>query len=308
MYNVDCTNNCKKEQKSNIMNRIRLLAPGKVNWTLNVTGRRPDGYHDVEMLMQSIDLSDEVILEESMEEVTVESDSEDIPLDGRNIAVKAAYLLKEAFPVKKGVHIIIRKNIPVAAGLAGGSTDAAAVLTGLDRLWDLGLSTDELAAFGARLGADVPFCITGGTAIARGIGEKLTFLPPVTGMTLVLVKPPFGISTASVYKAYSVKAGIKRPDVQAVYRSLADRDWTVLPGYMFNVLEQVTLSWHPEIDDIKNALLQHGAQASLMSGSGPTVYGVFKEPDAALHAFAAMKDIYPMTYLSRTVDHGAVIL
>ncbi|HOB20930.1 MAG TPA: 4-(cytidine 5'-diphospho)-2-C-methyl-D-erythritol kinase, partial [Candidatus Atribacteria bacterium] len=180
------------------MRQISLRAPGKINWTLDIMGRRPDGYHEVRMLMQSVDLYDEITIMAGGTGITVVSDFEGMPLDERNTAWKAAALLMDMAGASEGVKISIKKRIPMAAGMAGGSADAAGVLVGLNELWGLGLNVSQLEAIGLEVGADVPFCIAGGTAIAEGIGEMLTRLEPIEGIWLVVVKPPFGVSTAEV--------------------------------------------------------------------------------------------------------------
>ena len=258
------------------MNTIKLKAPGKINWTLNVTGRRPDGYHEVEMLMQSISLWDELILTECREGIEVAGNARIMPLDESNLAAKAARLIMDRFGVKGGVRIEINKNIPVSAGLAGGSADAAAVLAGLNALWQLGLSDEELAGLGAALGADIPFCIFGGTALARGIGDRLTSLPALEDIPLVLVKPSIGVSTASVYQALKLDEINFRPDWEMVYQLLAAGEFYLLSSYMGNVLEQVTAKLYPQINEIKEALDNAGAAVSMMTGSGSAVFGVFE--------------------------------
>ena len=290
------------------MHEIKLRAPGKINWTLDVVGKRLNGYHDVEMLMQSIDLSDEVILTRRASGIVIRSNSGEMPLNDWNIAVRAAKLIKESYAIKEGLDIFIQKNIPIAAGLAGGSTDGAAVIVGLNVLWNLGLSFEQLAALGIKLGADVPFCITGGTAIARGIGEKLTHLTSIDGVWLVLVKPSFGVSTASVYKGLILEDIKQHPDVDKVYNQLAARDYQMAAASMVNVLEQVTIAQYTEIDDIKHALIQEGAVISLMTGSGPTVYGVFRERNDAFKTLRKMREVYPQAYAVQTWSHGIEIV
>ena len=290
------------------MRKIKLRAPGKINWTLDVKGKRPDGYHEVEMLMQSIGLWDEITLTEKKGSIGISGNSSDMPLDEGNLAVRAAKLVKQSCGVDAGVDIKIHKEIPVSAGLAGGSTDAAAVLVGLNALWGLGLTEESLAELGGKLGADVPFCIRGGTAVARGIGDKLTPLPPLEGIWLVLVKPPFGVSTASVYGVLSPDRISVHPDWEKTYHRLRSADFTFLPQDMANVLEPVTTTRYPEIHTIRQALRKAGAAAGLMTGSGPTVFGVFRERRGAREASEKMKKLCSGVYLAETLGKGAEII
>ena len=286
------------------MNTIKLKAPGKINWTLNVTGRRPDGYHEVEMLMQSISLWDELILTECREGIEVAGNARIMPLDESNLAAKAARLIMDRFGVKGGVRIEINKNIPVSAGLAGGSADAAAVLAGLNALWQLGLSDEELAGLGAALGADIPFCIFGGTALARGSGDRLTSLPALEDIPLVLVKPSFGVSTASVYQALKLDEIGFRPDWEVVYQLLAAGEFYLLSSYMGNVLEQVTAKLYPQINEIKEALDNAGAAVSMMTGSGSAVFGVFESARQARKAAEKLKLHYPHVFFASSYGRG----
>ncbi len=291
------------------MRQISLRAPGKINWTLDVTGRRPDGYHEVRMLMQSVDLFDEITIVPGGADITLVSDFEGMPLDERNTAWKAAALLMDMARITGGVEIHIKKGIPMAAGMAGGSADAAAVLVGLNELWGLGLTLSELETAGLRIGADVPFCIAGGTALAEGIGEMLTRLEPIEGVWLVLVKPPFGVSTTEVYKAFEMDKNNKYNDTGDIYLKLKARDFKGLAATgLYNALEQVTISMHPEIDAIKQELLSLGAAVSLMTGSGPAVYGVFEDKEAARLAEEHMKKTYTQTYLARTRGRGVELI
>jgi len=289
------------------MGRIKLRAPGKINWTLDVINKRKDGYHEVEMLMQSISLWDEIIITECDQGIKIRGNSADMPLDESNLAAKAARLIMDSFDITTGVCIDINKNIPVAAGLAGGSTNAAAVLVGLNKLWKLGLSPARLAEMGTGLGADVPFCILGGTAIARGIGEMLTPLPALKGIPLILVKPPFGVSTEKVYKSLDLgKVGF-HPDSKKVYDILAAGNLQLLRSNMSNVLEQVTSDLFPEINEIKASLDKAGAVVSMMTGSGPTVFGVFETEADAQQAVKKLKMQYSQVFYLSSYDRGIEI-
>ncbi|HBG76476.1 4-(cytidine 5'-diphospho)-2-C-methyl-D-erythritol kinase [Eubacteriales bacterium mix99] len=293
------------------MRKIRLRAPGKINWTLDVTGRRPDGYHEVEMLLQSIGLWDEIILTERREGIRIVGDLRGVPRNGDNLAAKAAEQIRESCGLDAGVEIAIHKRIPIAAGLAGGSSDAAAVLVGLNVLWDADLPEERLRQLGSRLGADVPFCISGGTAVARGIGDRLTPLSPLEGIWLVLVKPPFGVSTASVYEALSMESRAGHPDWKKAYDSLQAADFAGFPRGTANVLESVTRAQHPEIREIRQALRKAGAVASSMSGSGPAVFGVFPDYGQARRASEKLREHFAKTsqvYLVETLGEGVEIL
>lgn len=271
-------------------------AYAKINITLDVTGVRPDGYHEVKMIMQDLELHDTVELSRTEKgdckvTLSMEGAAPDVPCDERNIAVKAALLMRDTYGIPEGLSIHLVKRIPSAAGLAGGSSDAAAVIRGMNRLFGLGLSLNEMMGLGVRLGADVPYCIMGGTALSEGIGEKLTALdtPPfLKGLPVLLVKPPKGVSTREVYTALdSVCCPGKEmteknsedihPDTDAAVSAIKNGDLCGLCAEMGNILETVTVRMLPEIDDIKAELSSHGAVKAMMSGSGPTVFAFFDE-------------------------------
>ncbi|XXM71860.1 4-(cytidine 5'-diphospho)-2-C-methyl-D-erythritol kinase [Lysinibacillus sphaericus] len=254
--------------------RLSVKAPAKINLSLDVLHKRPDGYHEVEMIMTTIDLADRIELTNLSEDtIKILSHNRFVPDDGRNLAYQAAQLLKDRLNIKQGVAISIDKVIPVAAGLAGGSSDAAATLKGLNQLWDLGLSTDELADLGAEIGSDVSFCVYGGTALATGRGEKIEHLPAPPNCWVILAKPTIGVSTADVYKNLNVR-NIKHPDTAAMISALNRGSYSDICANLGNVLESVTLDLYPEVAQIKDQMERFGADAVLMSGSGPTVYGL----------------------------------
>lgn len=262
------------------MEQLKIKARAKINLTLDVIGKRPDGYHEVAMVMQTIDLYDMITLTVIPDGIEVTANHPDIPTGPANLAYKAAEIIKPA-GFFGGVRIHIEKNIPMSAGLAGGSTDAAAVLTGLNRLWGLDKSSADLLELGGRIGSDVPFCILGGTALATGRGEKLTPLPPAPEMWLVLAKPPVDVSTKEVYGRFTREMVDRRPDNGAMVNALLAEDVPGIAGNLVNVLESVTLRLYPEISTLKERLLRAGAQAVLMSGSGPTVFGLVSDREAA---------------------------
>jgi 4-diphosphocytidyl-2-C-methyl-D-erythritol kinase len=262
--------------------KLLVKAPAKINLSLDVLNKRPDGYHEVEMIMTTIDLADRLELSLlERDQIVIHSHNRFVPDDQRNLAFQAAYLLKERFQVKKGVAITIDKSIPVAAGLAGGSSDAAAALRGLNQLWGLGLSIDELATIGSEIGSDVSFCVYGGTALAKGRGEEIIHLPPPPTCWVILAKPFIGVSTADVYRRLDVN-GIVHPNTQEMIKSIYSGDYDQLCGNVGNVLESVTLQVHPEVAQIKDQMKRFGADAVLMSGSGPTVFGLVRH-DSRMH-------------------------
>ncbi len=262
--------------------KLLVKAPAKINLALDVLHKRPDGYHEVEMIMTTIDLADRLELSlVEQDKIHILSHNRYVPDDQRNLAYQAAQLLKERFQVKKGAVITIEKTIPVAAGLAGGSSDAAATLRGLNKLWDLGLSLDELAELGSEIGSDVSFCVYGGTALAKGRGELITELPAPPTCWVILAKPFLGVSTADVYRRLDI-ARTKHPNIGAMIEAIHDHDYQKVCQNVGNVLEDVTLNLYPEVAQIKDQMKRFGADAVLMSGSGPTVFGLVQH-DSRMH-------------------------
>ncbi|MCS0791105.1 4-(cytidine 5'-diphospho)-2-C-methyl-D-erythritol kinase [Cytobacillus pseudoceanisediminis] len=262
--------------------KVMVKAPAKINLSLDVLHKREDGYHEVEMIMTTIDLADRLELTLlDKDEIKIVSHNRFVPDDQRNLAYQAAHLLKERFQVKKGVSITIEKAIPVAAGLAGGSSDAAAALRGLNKLWDLGLSLDELAEIGTEIGSDVSFCVYGGTALATGRGEKIQRLPAPPTCWVILAKPFIGVSTADVYRRLDVEQ-VQHPNTAGMIEAINAGSYDNVCRNMGNVLEDVTLNMHPEVLQIKDQMKRFGADAVLMSGSGPTVFGLVHH-DSRMH-------------------------
>lgn len=279
---------------------ISEKAKAKINLTLDVLYKRPDGYHEVEMVMQTVDLSDHLLFEERGDsEITLSCGVPYIPLDHRNLAYKAAALLREKLGLKKGIHISIEKNIPVAAGLAGGSSDGAATLRGLNRMWRLGLSLDELALIGAELGSDVPFCVYGGTAIARGRGEIIERLPSAAPLWVVLVKPPIAVSTADVYGNLNARQISSHPNTHAMVQALQTGDVEQIVNSLGNVLENVTFAMYPEVEKLKQQMVKFGAMGALMSGSGPTVFALADRESRANRIYNALRGFSKEVYLTR---------
>lgn len=291
------------------MNSIDLKSRAKINLSIDVLGKREDGYHIVEMIMQTIDLYDQIKIEEVEESsIKIKSDSVDIPLNEDNIVYKAANLLKERFNISKGIEISIQKNIPVAAGMAGGSSNAAAVLVGLNKLWNLGLSKNELKEIGLQLGADVPFCITGGCSLAEGIGEKLTDINGISEDVNILVcKPNIFVSTKEVYQSLDMKNVQKRPDNKKLIEALKNKDIKFVSENMVNVLEEVTSVKYKEINEIEEVMIKNKALGSMMSGSGPTVFGLFDNKEYAIKAKEELLLNYNQVYLVNSSNKGVEI-
>ncbi|MBO8157662.1 MAG: 4-(cytidine 5'-diphospho)-2-C-methyl-D-erythritol kinase [Bacillaceae bacterium] len=274
-------------------------APAKINLALDVLHKRDDGYHEVNMIMTTIDLADRIELEPiDTNEIIISSDNRFVPDDQRNLAYKAALKIKEKFGIKQGVRISIDKQIPVAAGLAGGSSDAAAVLRGLNKLWDLQLNHEQLAEMGAEIGSDVPFCVYGSTACARGRGEKIQELPPPPPCWVVLAKPAIGVSTKVVYENLSFE-NLNHPDIEGMKKAIEQRDYKQMTGKMGNVLETVTFELHPEVQHIKEHMRKAGADNVLMSGSGPTVFGLTQKDSKAERIYNSLKGFCDEVYIVR---------
>ena len=253
---------------------LYVKAPAKINLTLDVLYKRPDGYHEVEMIMTTVDLADRVGLKKRHDgQIQIHSSSNFVPDDGRTLAYQAAQLLQDTYDVQDGVSITIDKQIPVAAGLAGGSSDAAATLKGLNTLWNLNLTVDELAELGAKIGSDVSFCVYGGTAIARGRGEKIEHIAAPPACWVVLAKPSIGVSTATAYGNLNLDE-VEHPNTKQMKEAIEAKDYAQVCATVSNVLESVTLKLHPEVSIIKEQMTRFGADAVLMSGSGPTVFGL----------------------------------
>ena len=267
------------------MERIQLKALGKINLGLDVLGRRENGYHDVRMVMQTVYLYDEVTIEKMEEpKIEVSTNLTFLPTDESNIAYKAARLLLDEFRPEGGVKICLKKHIPVAAGMAGGSADAAAVLFGMNRLFGFQLNMEELKKRGVLLGADVPYCLMRGTVLAEGIGEILTPLPPMPKCHVLIAKPPVSISTKTIYEKLDSREITAHPDIDGIIRGLEEQNVKAVADKLGNVLETVTEELCPVISRIKGEMKQAGAMNAMMSGSGPTVFGLFKERSAARKA------------------------
>ena len=288
------------------MKQIELKALAKINLGLDVLGRRENGYHDVRMIMQSIYLYDDVtIARTDSPGIEVETNLHFLPTDENNIAYKAAAMLMEEFQLPGGVRIILNKHIPVAAGMAGGSSNAAAVLFGMNKMFRLGLSQKSLMERGVRLGADVPYCIMRGTVLAEGIGEELTTLPAFPACTVLIAKPPISVSTKVVYEALDAKEIIEHPDIDGIIRGLEQGSLSEIASHMGNVLEDVTIGMYPVIEKLKDEMKKAGALNALMSGSGPTVFGIFESRAAARRAQEQIRKKALAKQVYVTNVHGA---
>lgn len=279
--------------------KLSVKAPAKINLSLDVLHKRDDGFHEVEMVMTTIDLADRIELTTLDEDIIkIESSGGYVPSDFRNLAYQAADLLKKECNRNEGVHITIDKHIPVSAGLAGGSSDAAATLKGLNELWDLGLSIDELAVLGSKIGSDVSFCVYGGTALATGRGEIIKSIPSPPPCWVVLAKPAIGVSTADVYRNLKL-AEVEHPDIQAMVAAIERKDFHQICDLLGNVLESVTLEDYPDVSHIKSQMERLGAEGVLMSGSGPTVFGLTVHETRAQRIYNGLRGFCNEVYMVR---------
>lgn len=274
------------------MDRVEYKARAKVNLGLDVCGRMPNGYHEVKMIMQTIDLYDELeFVKRKDPDIILSVDSKD-PLGdiGNNLIFRVAKMMREYFHIKEGVEIHLKKHIPVAAGMAGGSTDAAVTMLAMNELYDLEQTREQLMNLVIKLGADIPFCIMGGTALAEGIGEKLTPLPAPPRASVLIAKPPIMVSTKDVYQGLKIDELTSHPDIDGMIEALKQGNLQGITDRMENVLETVTVKQFPVIAQIKDFMKEHGAVNALMSGSGPTVFGIYKEEKAAKEAAEALRE------------------
>lgn len=269
--------------------KICIKAPAKINLSLDVLSKREDGFHEVEMIMTTVDLADRIELKLLKEDkISVDVSEGFVPSDSRNIAYQAAQLLKKRFKISEGVEIYIQKNIPVSAGLAGGSSDAAATLRGLNQLWGLNLTIDELAILGAEIGSDVSFCVYGGTALATGRGEKIRHISTPPPFWVILAKPKMGVSTAEVYRNLKLN-DLSHPNIKQMISAIERGNYPMICQNLGNVLETVTFELYPEVSRIKEQMIRFGADGVLMSGSGPTVFGLVKHESRMLRIYNGLR-------------------
>lgn len=280
--------------------KVYEKAPAKINLLLNVLAKRKDGYHEVEMIMTMIDLADRLQLQMIPEnKIVIASQVNCIPLDKRNLAFQAAKLVKERYHIKQGVYIYLDKHIPVAAGLAGGSSNAAAVLRGLNKLWQLNMSVQEMQKLGEELGSDVPFCVTGGTAIARGRGERLEKIISLPQCWVIIAKPPINVATVDIYRRLRIGDINGRPSLSNMITAIHNQNFREICKSLENVLEEVTLSMHPAVKKIKNVMKTLGAEGVLMSGSGPTVFGLVSKQTKIARIYNGIRGFCKEVYAVR---------
>lgn len=291
------------------MDKLTLKAMAKINLGLDVVRRREDGYHEVRMIMQTVNLYDRLTFEKKKEDVLqMETNMKRLPTDQNNLVIRAAALLKEEFGIREGLDVRLEKRIPVAAGMAGGSTDAAAVFVAMNRMFALGLDEKELEARAVTIGADVPYCIRGGTALSEGIGEKLTTLPPAPSCHVIVAKPFIHVSTKWVYQNLHLENVKEHPDIDGMVESIRKGELSGVVKRLSNVLETVTVPRNPVIARIKEILMKNGALGALMSGSGPTVFALFddrKQAELALERLRGTK-LAAQSYLTTFTDHTCV--
>ncbi len=296
---------------------MEIKAYAKINLALDITGKKEDGYHEIRTVMQQIDIYDEIKLYAEAEisgnddrgQILISCNDSIVPTDEKNLAYKAAKLLFDEFDITDAILIEIEKNIPVSAGLAGGSSDAAAVLKGINEYFGLGLSMDELILRGVRLGADVPFCIMGGTAYAGGIGEVLIPMEPPGEYIVLVAVPDTRVSTKWAYNAYDKIAGsdtVRHPDIDQIRAAIEMEDFGCVPEFLGNVLEYATMPEYPIISKVKSIMMQNGAAGALMSGSGPSVFGLFMDEEKAAKAYDVldMFDLVPEERIFLTGFHN----
>ncbi len=288
---------------------MRVFAHAKINWSLSVLGRRADGYHILDMLVHSVDLADTIEMSAADALTLTLQGNRRLPSDGHNLVLKAAEALQSAYDVRKGADISLRKRIPIGAGLGGGSADAAAALVGLNRLWDLRLSAENLAEIGLRIGADVPFCLTGGLARVGGIGEEIAPLRCGAQMHLLIAQPCAGLSTPLVFKAYDA-LGEKpsNPSVDAAATALEAGEARALAATMGNALTAAAVPLRPEIAVCCQAMEHYGALCAQMTGSGSAVIGLFDDEAVMTRAYRACSRIWPKCFATHTISHGVSVM
>ena len=288
------------------MDKLELKALGKINLGLDVLGRRDNGYHDVRMVMQTVYLYDQIKIERTKEPgIQLSTNLFYLPVNENNLAYQAANLLMEEFQISEGVKITLDKHSPVAAGMAGGSSNAATVLFGINQMFSLGLSQKELMERGVTLGADVPYCIIRGTVLAEGIGEILTPLPDMPKCYILIAKPPISVSTKMVYEKLDAHEIQEHPDIDGILHGLENQDLQQIASCMGNVLEKVTIEEYPVIEEIKSVMKDNGALNAMMSGSGPTVFGIYDDKQRAKNAASKIKELQLAKQVYVTNIHNA---
>lgn len=276
------------------MEQVSRRAYAKINLLLDIIGRRENGYHDVSMIMQTVGIYDELTFtkreDEEIHIVIAGENPEELPCDEHNLIWKAAKLVAQANDIHAGMDVLLVKNIPIAAGMAGGSTDAAATILAMNTLFGLQMSMDQMKEIAVRVGADVPFCLTGGTMLSEGIGEELTALTPVPKFPLLVVKPGLSISTKEAYEAFDARSEITHPDMEGMQAAIAKGSVLEIAKLLGNVLEEVSAGAHPIIYEVKEEMIEHGALGALMSGSGPSIFGIYPDEESLERAYEVLRD------------------
>ncbi|MGL4730731.1 MAG: 4-(cytidine 5'-diphospho)-2-C-methyl-D-erythritol kinase [Clostridium sp.] len=280
---------------------MKIKAYGKINISLDVVGKRKDGYHMLRMIMQTVDIYDELSFEKQKKDISISCNKRYLPVDENNLVYKAINLFRKKYNISSGVKVNIIKNIPVAAGMAGGSADAAATLRAMRDMFKKEVSDEELMELGLQIGADVPYCILGGTALCEGIGEVITKLKPFKDKILVVVKPNFGVSTKDVYKALDINKVHKHPETEKLIKAMENNNLKYVANNMKNILENVTIGKYTLIKTIKEDMVKEGALGAMMSGSGPTVFAFFDDMLKAQKCYDKLKDKYKECYITRTI-------
>lgn len=289
------------------MDKLALKAYGKINLGLDVLRKRPDGYHDLKMIMQMVDVYDDIIITKTdrKDEIIVATDKFVLENEKGDLAYMAAKLLFDEFDIHQGIEIKINKRIPIAGGMAGGSSDCATTLMGINKMFDLKLSKEDLMKRGVKLGADVPYCVLGKTAIAEGVGEILTPLPTPPLCYVIIAKPPVSVSTAFVYGNIRPDEITKRPDIDGMAEAIKNGDLYKMSSLLYNVMEDVTVPEYPIIADIKKMMIENGALNSIMSGSGPTVFGIYDNLEKAENTMKLLKksNLTEQLYLTKFIEN-----
>lgn len=287
------------------MNTIKLKARAKINISLDIVGKRDNGYHEVEMIMQTINLYDDMTLtKKESDEISIKTNLAYLPTDRRNLIYQIIEYMKSEFNIKEGIHVDLFKRIPVAAGLAGGSSNGAQTILGMNQLFELDLNMETMLGIGQRFGSDIPYCMIQGTALATGLGEKIELLNPFPEFHVVLLKPKFGVSTATVYKGYKMEEIKAHPPTSALIEAINNQDKTFICNNLVNVLESVSCKLHPEITKIKEQLVDLEADGVLMSGSGPSVFGLFTDKEKAKAAVESFNKDKQMQYVYLTTIYN----
>ncbi|KRQ87779.1 4-diphosphocytidyl-2-C-methyl-D-erythritol kinase [Caloramator mitchellensis] len=286
------------------MDKVMIRCPAKINLSLDVVGKREDGYHLLRMINQSVSLYDYITVEKTDSKIVLTANKNDIPLDESNTCYKAAKLIINRFNLKGGVRIHIEKNIPHGAGLGGGSSDAAGVIKAMNQIFELKMSLDNMMDIGVKIGADLPYCIVNRTSLAEGIGERITPLEPIENFNIVIAKPNVAVSTKEVYMNLKLDEVSKRPDIDRLIEYIKRRDYKSLASNMVNVLETVTIREYPVIGEVKNIMHEFDALGSIMTGSGSAVFGIFENEERAEVCYNRLRDYLKEVYLVKTVNEG----